>query len=51
MGEIGHQSIGNLTQHIMSEWNESWPQQRELHALFLKNSVWVLLRPTGLSEH
>ena len=42
-----YQSISDLTQH-MNEWNESWPQHRELHALLFTNSVWVLLRPTGL---
>ena len=34
-----------------NEWNEAWPQHRELHALLFTNSVWVLLRPTGLCEH
>ena len=43
----GYQSISDLTQH-MNEWNEAWPQHRELHALLFTNSVWVLLRPTGL---
>ena len=42
-----YQSISDLTQH-MNEWNEAWPQHRELHALLFMNSVWVLLRPTGL---
>ena len=42
-----YQSIGDLTQH-MNEWNEAWPQHWELHALLVTNSVWVLLRPTGL---
>ena len=27
---------------------EDRPQHRELHALLLATSVWVLLRPTGL---
>ena len=59
MGEIEHQhilvgaagsryqSISDLTQHI-NEWNEAWPQHRELHSLLFTNSVWVPLRPTGL---
>ena len=32
----------------MNEWNESWPQHWELHALHFTNRVWVLLRSTGL---
>ena len=32
----------------MNEWNEAWPQHRELHTLLFTNSVWVILCPTGL---
>ena len=34
-----------VTSYNLSTW---WPQHRELHALLFTNSVWVLLRPTGL---
>jgi len=45
-GAVGgrYQSISDLTQHI-NEWNEAWPQHRELYALLFVTSVWVLFVP------
>ena len=32
----------------INDWNEAWTQRQELHALLFANSVWDVLRLTGL---